>query len=111
MARKRYLKKTPLREARELFLERIDTTQLASETLPTREALSRVTEGPVFAKLSSPHYHGSAMDGICVRAEDTFGATEFSPKAFTLVCLFLSKVLGDDDCVRLRIFENEEALP
>src|SRR5262249_56453648 len=28
---------------------------------------------------SSPHYHGAAMDGIAVRAEDTFGASEVRP--------------------------------
>ena len=53
----------------------------SNETLPVEQALNRITAEPVFAKLSSPHYHGSAMDGICVRAENTFGATEFSPKA------------------------------
>jgi hypothetical protein len=31
------------------------------------------------------------------------------PISFPLV--FLGKVLGDDDCVRLRIFEKEKALP
>jgi putative molybdopterin biosynthesis protein len=85
MARKRYLKKTPLRQARELFLERIDATRIPTETLPVEQALNRITAEPVFAKLSSPHYHGSAMDGICVRAEDTFGATEFSSKRLNLV--------------------------
>jgi len=85
MARKRYLKKTPLREARELFLERIDGSRLETETLPVDQALNRITAEPVFAKISSPHYHGSAMDGICVRAEDTFGATEFSPKTLPLI--------------------------
>ena len=85
MARKRYLKKTPLHQARELFLERIDATRIPTETLPVEQALNRITAEPVFAKLSSPHYHGSAMDGICVRAEDTFGATEFSPKRLNLM--------------------------
>ena len=80
MARKRYLKKTPLKEARELFLGRVDPGALASEARPVDDALHRVTAGPVFAKISSPHYHAAAMDGICVRAEDTFGATEFAPK-------------------------------
>jgi putative molybdopterin biosynthesis protein len=84
MARKRYLKKTPLREAQELFLERIDGSRIETETLPVDQALNRITAEPVFAKISSPHYHGSAMDGICVRAEDTFGATEFSPKRLKL---------------------------
>jgi len=85
MARKRYLKKTPLLEARRLFLERVDPTHLEIETLPVDQALNRITAKPVFAKISSPHYHGSAMDGICVRAEDTFGATEFSPKRLKLI--------------------------
>ena len=84
MARKRYLKRTPLREARELFLARIDPKQLEAETIPVDQALNRITAEPVFAKISSPHYHGSAMDGICVRAEDTFGATEFNPTKLQL---------------------------
>ncbi|MFQ5902860.1 MAG: molybdopterin-binding protein, partial [Candidatus Binatia bacterium] len=85
MARKRYLKKTPLKEARELFLERIDLSLLESESVQVDEALNRITSEPIFAKISSPHYHGAAMDGVCVRAEDTFGATEFTPKRLKLV--------------------------
>ena len=80
MARKRYLKKTPLTDARELFLELVAPDRIGSETLPIDQALGRITAGPVYAKISSPHYHAAAMDGICVRAEDTFGATEFAPK-------------------------------
>ncbi len=85
MARKRYLKKTPLPEARRIFLERVDSTRLETELLPVDQALNRITAEATFAKISSPHYHGSAMDGICVRAEDTFGATEFSPKKLKLI--------------------------
>ncbi|MGH7824975.1 MAG: molybdopterin biosynthesis protein [Candidatus Binatia bacterium] len=85
MARKRYLKKTALKEARQLFLQGIDPSLLEIETIPVDEALGRITAEPIFAKISSPHYHGSAMDGICVRAEDTFGATEFNPKKLKLI--------------------------
>ena len=84
MARKRYLKKTPLTEARELLLSAVDPGQLTNEEIPVEDALDRVTAGPVFAKISSPHYHASAMDGICVRAEDTFGATEFAGRKLRL---------------------------
>ncbi len=84
MARKRYLTKTPLTEARELFLSTVDPSRLASEEILIDEALDRITAAPVFAKISSPHYHASAMDGICVRAEETFGATEFVGKTLTL---------------------------
>ncbi len=84
MARKRYLKKTPLREARELILAAIDPSSLDNETVPVQDALHRITCEPIFAKISSPHYHSAAMDGICVRAQDTFDATEFSPKRLSL---------------------------
>ena len=84
MARKRYLKKTTLIEARQLFLSTVDPARLASEEISVEDALDRVTAEPVFAKISSPHYHASAMDGICVRAEDTFDATEFAGKRLTL---------------------------
>ena len=85
MARKRYLKKTPLNEARELFLSTVNPAALATEEIAIDDALDRITAEPVFAKISSPHYHASAMDGICVRAEDTFGATEFIGKKLTLL--------------------------
>ncbi|MGH7816775.1 MAG: molybdopterin biosynthesis protein [Candidatus Binatia bacterium] len=84
MARKRYLKKTPLIEARELFLSTVNPARLLTEEIPIDDALDRITAEPVFAKISSPHYHASAMDGICVRAEDTFEATEFVGKKLSL---------------------------
>jgi putative molybdopterin biosynthesis protein len=82
MARKRYLKKTPLKEAKEFFLANVEPSRIGKEHIPVDEALDRITAEPVFAKISSPHYHAAAMDGICVRAEDTFGATEFVGKRF-----------------------------
>ncbi len=47
-------------------------------------ALGRVLAEPVWAKISSPHYHASAMDGFAVRAEDTSGAQPSTP--VTLLC-------------------------
>ncbi|MGE5215734.1 MAG: molybdopterin biosynthesis protein [Chloroflexota bacterium] len=84
MARKRYLKKVTLGEAKGLFLATVDPSRLGVEEIAVDDALDRITAGPVFAKISSPHYHASAMDGICVRAEDTFGATEFAGKKLHL---------------------------
>jgi len=84
MTRKRYLKKTPLRDAVNLFLASVDSLQLASEVVPVAEARDRITAEAIFAKISSPHYHAAAMDGICVRAEESFGATEFCGKKLTL---------------------------
>jgi len=53
------------------------------ETVAVEDALGRTTAEPIFAVLSAPHYHGAAMDGIAVRAEDTFGASEFSALSLT----------------------------
>src|SRR5205809_6415539 len=84
MARKRYLKKTPLKEAKELLLRSVDPSHLSDEAVQVSDALHRITAEPVFAKISSPHYHASAMDGICVRAEDTFRVAEFVGKTLTM---------------------------
>lgn len=61
-------------------LERVNALgTLASESLPVAECNGRVTAAPVWARISSPHYHAAAMDGYAVWAEDTLGATETSP--------------------------------
>ncbi|GAB4572229.1 MAG: molybdopterin biosynthesis protein [Anaerolineae bacterium] len=52
---------------------------LPGEEVPVAEALGRVTAEPVWARISAPHYHASAMDGYAVRARDTLGATETRP--------------------------------
>jgi len=75
--RKRYLKKKPLSEALDVFLN-ATTLPKRVERVAVEEALHRTTAEPIFAVLSAPHYHGAAMDGIAVRAEDTFGASEFT---------------------------------
>jgi molybdopterin molybdotransferase/putative molybdopterin biosynthesis protein len=81
--RKRYLKKKPLHEALAVFLEAI-VPRRGVERLAVEETLHRTTVEPIFALLSAPHYHGAAMDGIAVRAEDTFGASEFTAVTLTL---------------------------
>lgn len=43
------------------------------------EARGRVTAGPVYARLSSPHFHTAAMDGFALIAESTFGAGPDNP--------------------------------
>jgi len=48
-------------------------------TLPVAEALGRVTAEPVWARRSSPDFDAAAMDGIAVRATDTYGASESTP--------------------------------
>lgn len=52
---------------------------LPAETVDVRESLGRVTARAVAARISSPSYHASAMDGYAVRFADTFGASETTP--------------------------------
>ena len=82
--RKRYLKRKGLAEAKGLFLARLRRGPLRAEIVDVEASLGRVTAEPVVARLSAPHYHGAAMDGIAVRAEDTFEATEFQPVTLRL---------------------------
>ena len=76
-----YLQMKSLEEARAVFFNRFSFDQfLQPEGIPSQSAAGRVTAEPVFARYSSPGYHAAAMDGIAVRAEDTFGTTVDRPK-------------------------------
>ena len=46
--------------------------------------MGRVLAETVFAKFSSPSFHAAAMDGIAVKAENTFGASESCPKQLAI---------------------------
>ncbi|MGI6128874.1 MAG: molybdopterin biosynthesis protein [bacterium] len=87
MKRNVYLEDIPLEEAQGRFLRFFGGELSPSENVPVQAAAGRVTAKPVFAKLSSPHYHAAAMDGVAVAANKTFGASETSP---------LKLVLGED---------------
>ncbi len=52
---------------------------LGTERVPVPEALERVTAEPIFARISAPFFNASAMDGIAVKAETTYGAHERNP--------------------------------
>ena len=76
-----YLKMKTLKEAREILFEQFPHSGvLSSETISVPDAVGRVLAEPVTAGLSSPNYYSSAMDGIAVKATNTFGASETKPK-------------------------------
>ena len=79
-----YLQDIPLAQAQTVFCQALDQAglwqPLGTETLPlTEKALNRVLAEPIWARMSSPHYNASAMDGIAVRSVDTRGASEGKP--------------------------------
>lgn len=81
MKRNTYLTLLPPDEARNLWFSKLDAQlySLAEETVPLTQALRRVLSRPVAALRSSPAFHGAAMDGIAVNAEDTFAASARNP--------------------------------
>ncbi|GFO53848.1 molybdopterin biosynthesis protein [Geomonas sp. Red276] len=83
-----YLENIPLDEAWARFIGAMEAagcwSALDGEEVPIDQALGRVTAKPVWAALSSPGYHASAMDGYAVRSSDTIGATETAPLRLTV---------------------------
>ena len=76
-----YLKMKPLEEARRLTADAFPVPEPPTvETIPSPEAVGRILAEPVFARVSSPNFHAAAMDGIAVKAEATFGASDIRPK-------------------------------
>lgn len=59
---------------------------LSGESVGLDAAAGRITAEPVWALVSSPHYHAAAMDGYAVHAEATRGASETHP-----VCLAVDR--------------------
>lgn len=85
MKRQIYLSMKGLEEARDLFFSHFGPDQRTGvEVIRSEDALSRVTAEPVFARYSAPAFHCAAMDGIAVKAENTYGATERHPKALKI---------------------------
>ncbi|MCE5195493.1 MAG: molybdopterin biosynthesis protein [Nitrospiraceae bacterium] len=84
MKRELYLNTVSLDEAAKKWFGRLKTESLfkplGKETIKVIDSQGRITASPVYAKLSAPFYHASAMDGYAVKFSETFGASERSQK-------------------------------
>jgi putative molybdopterin biosynthesis protein len=78
-----YLQDVPLEQAQERFRLALAAAGLdgafPAETIPVEAGLGRVAAGPIWARLSSPHYHAAAMDGYAVLSAATHGASDRAP--------------------------------
>jgi len=79
-----YLHDIPLQEAKARFHQALMEAglwcRLGAENIPLDEdVLDRVLAQTVWARISSPHYHASAMDGFAVRAGETKTAGPATP--------------------------------
>lgn len=81
-----YLEDVPLEVARRRLTDALGERiqPLAGEDVPLNQARGRITAAPVWAKISSPHYHAAAMDGYALYSGDTVSATETNPLIFSL---------------------------
>ena len=80
-----YLNMKPLEEAREILFHHFGALgTLAAERVSPPDAVGRVLAEAVIAAVSSPNFHAAAMDGVAVKAEATFGASESRPKELSV---------------------------
>ena len=76
---------TDVDEAFSVFLSKIKLKRSRSIKVPLELALERVTAEDVVVDCNLPPFDRSAVDGYAVRAQDTFGASQFSPKTLQLI--------------------------
>jgi putative molybdopterin biosynthesis protein len=79
-----YLHDIPLPEAQAHLQQALEKAGLwrilRTEQIPLdQDACGRVLAAPIWAELSSPHYHAAAMDGYAVRSAETSGAMPNHP--------------------------------
>src|SRR5438034_6717646 len=72
-------------DAERRFRAVLDLTPLDAEDVELAEAWSRVLAEDVVAPVDVPGFDRSNVDGFAVRAADTFGASEDSPRSLRVL--------------------------
>lgn len=85
-----YLHDIPLADALKRFQDALEAAGLwgmlgGEEITLNEDACGRVLAEPVWARLSSPHYHAAAMDGFALRSAQTAGAMPTAPLTLLLL--------------------------
>lgn len=109
-----YLHDIPLSEAKARLEQALTTAGccglLGSEDIPLDEhAIGRVLAEPVWALISSPHYHASAMDGFALRAADVQSAMLNDP--VTLQARGLNDPVKEDESGIAAYLDTGDPLP
>jgi putative molybdopterin biosynthesis protein len=79
-----FLEVVPPEEAQARFAAAVDFSPHGSETVMLAAALGRILAADVSAPIDVPPFDRSGVDGFAVRAADTTGATEQTPRRLTL---------------------------
>jgi len=72
-------------EAERRFRTALNLQPLSRERILVRESLGRILAADVLARVDVPSFDRSNFDGYAVRAADTFGVTEMSPRSIELL--------------------------
>ncbi|MBU3181117.1 molybdopterin biosynthesis protein [Clostridium psychrophilum] len=78
MAQEVFLSNMDLNEAVKIYFNKLSNIKGEKENVITWDSAGRVSYSPIFAKISSPFYNSSAMDGIATMSTKTYGATDRS---------------------------------
>ena len=80
-----YLNNVPLDEAKAKYIEHLKAVGFSGKTdvVVVTDACGRIIKNAAYAHICSPHYNASAMDGVAVKAEITFAASEKTPVTLT----------------------------
>jgi molybdopterin molybdotransferase len=79
---KGFQKLTRVEVALQTFFNNLNAQPTSIITIRTADAFNRVLAEDITAKTDLPRFDRAAMDGYSVRAEDTFGATQYKPRLF-----------------------------
>lgn len=77
-----------------------------TESIPIEKAVNRVLARDLVANMDIPPFDRAAMDGYAVKAEDTYGASDFNPKTLRLVGVLhagesTSRSINHGECMRI----------
>lgn len=82
---KGFEKLTSIEEAKRIFFEKLQLKKLDVTEVSLENALNRVLAEDVVSEKDLPPFNRSAVDGYAVKAKDTFGASQLSPKTLKIV--------------------------
>lgn len=78
LVRDRYIDNIELETALDRYMDKLNLEK-KREIIGVERAHNRITDNPVYARVSSPFYNASAMDGIMLHHSVTSGASEINP--------------------------------
>jgi len=79
-----FQKLVTIEEAKKLFFNSLKIGRRKTEIVSVWCALNRVLAEDIIAEEDLPRFDRSAVDGYAVKAEDTFGASQFKPRTLKL---------------------------